>query len=574
MRPRLAFGEFVLEPALQRLTRGGAIVRLKPKPYDLLCLLLDNCERVVGKQELLDWLWPRQDVYEANLSQTVYELRRALGDDARGGRWIENVPRRGYRFAGQVEVLATPRVTDGPPASLAVLPLRPLAGSPTTAHLGVGIADAVITALARSGQLVVRPTSAILRYLHMDQDALEAGGDLQVEAVLEGTIQQVGDVLRVSARLLQVADGRALWADTYTLVPGEVFAIQDRISTQVARAVALRLTAQEQRHMSRRHTEDIEVYGLYMQGRYCWQQWTPDAWWRAVAFFRQAIERQADHAPSHAGLASALSTLGIFGSLPPREAFSQARVAAARSVESDAERPEGHEILGAIALFHDWDTAAALGHLDDAIERAPDSSNARHLRAMALATGGHDALALAEIHHAVHADPQSLIARTDVGFVHYWARRHDQALAALEAATRLDPQFGHARIKMAPVLLALGRPDEALAQVDRGLLLSGRDPMLSGERAYVLAHCGSRSQATAILDALQAASCRGYVDPYGIVLAQLGLGDHDAVFEALERALANRSRDLMLMRVDPVIDPLRSDPRFAEFMAKAGLGQP
>jgi DNA-binding winged helix-turn-helix (wHTH) protein/Flp pilus assembly protein TadD len=571
MRPRMRFGDFVLEPALQRLARGGAIVRLKPKAYDLLCLLLDNRDRVVSKKELMEWLWPRQDIYEANLLQTVYELRRALGDATRRVRWIENVPRRGYRFVGEVELLTQPREVPGMPASIAVLPFRPLVAEPSAAQLGLGITEGVITALASLGRMVVRPTSAILRYLHMDGGALQAGSDLRVEGVLEGDFQQLGDAVRVNARLLRVPGGTTLWAGDFSASSSDIITLHEQISGALAQGVELRLTSEERIRLGRRHTADPEVHDLYMQGRYCWRRWTPEAWRQAEAFFREAIERQANHAPSHAGLASALCTLGIFGALAPGEAFGRARAAAARAVALDPHRPEGHEILGAIALFHDWDTLAALRHLDAAIELVADGGGARHLRALALATGEHHAQALAEIHQAIHADPHSLIARTDLGFIHYWARRHEQALAALEATLRLDPNFGHARMAMGWVLNSLGRIDEALVQVERGLALLGRDPVLSGERAFLLAAAGRRPESSEILEALLAASATGYVDPYQKLLAQLGLGDHDAVFATLAHALDNRSRDLMLMRVDPVIDPIRTDPRFGIFMVQAGL---
>jgi DNA-binding winged helix-turn-helix (wHTH) protein/TolB-like protein len=235
MNQRLRFGDYILDPLLQRVTCAGAIVPLKPKTFDLLCLLLANRERVVPKDELLDWLWPRQVVSEANLSQAVYELRRALGDTARPARWIRNVPRRGYGFAG--EVTPAEEALDSLRAALdrgAAVPA--LGATDDGAHLGLGIADAIITRLARAGGMVVRPLSAVARFVAPGAGCAAAGRRLEVDCVVEGTIQLAAGQLRASGRLLRVADGACLWADGLTLPAEEVFEVQDRLAAGVVAA--------------------------------------------------------------------------------------------------------------------------------------------------------------------------------------------------------------------------------------------------------------------------------------------------------------------------------------------------
>jgi DNA-binding winged helix-turn-helix (wHTH) protein/tetratricopeptide (TPR) repeat protein len=567
---RLEFGRFVVEPSLQRLTRDGKVVPLKPKAYDLLCQLLAHRNRVVSKAELLDWLWPRQEISESNLSQTIYELRRALEDGSTDARWIETVPRRGYRFVGKVAASARP-ATSQAPASLAVLPFLELGDSAEQAHFGLGIADALITALAGLEGLVVRPLSAIARYAEGRQDALEAGRQLQVDAIVEGSFQAGATGTRISTRLLRVADGTCLWADQFTTADRDPFAVEDAVSSRVAEACGGSLAGTAAPPRVSRRTDDPEVHIASMKGWYCWHKWAMPAWMQAIRHFQHALELQPDHAPSQAGLAASWSTLGIFGASPPREAFDNARQAAEKAVALAPDYSRGHEIMGAIHLFHDWDFSAAAHCLDRAIELDPDSCNARHLRALTLAAGGRNTPALAEINRALQADPRSLITLTDVGYIHYWGRRYAQAEQAHRNVLALDPDFAHARQALAYVLVELGDPDRALVELRRAVEQSGKEPGLSGDLAWLLGRMGKKAEAEAIVSALEEQSMRDYVDPYQLVLGYIGLDDRARAFETLKRALHNRSRDLMLMRVDPAIDPIRSDERCEQFLEEAGL---
>lgn len=569
---RLQFGEFTVEPSLQRLTRNNEIVPLKPKAWDLLCLLLANRDRVISKLELLDWLWPRQDISESNLSQTIYELRRALGDRSQDARIIETVPRRGYRFIGDV-ASSSEALSPDCSRSLAVLPFLELGELGGGVHYSLGVADVLITALAGSGGLVVRPLSAILRYSEADQDALEIGQQLQVDSVLEGGLHIGESGIRVTVRLLRVADGSCLWADQFTTPDTDPFLLEDAIVGRVSAAVAAYLTGSSPANSRPRLTDDPEVHVASMKGWYCWNKWTVDAWLQAIRYFQQALSRQPKHAPSLAGLAAAWSTLGIFGVSPPRKAFANARAAATEAVSLAPDYSPGHEILGAIRLFHDWDLTEAAKCVDQAIELAPDSCNARHLRALTIAAGGHNAQALAEIRRAIQLDPQALIAHTDVGYIHYWGRRYAQAEQAYREVLTEDSNFVHARQALAYVLAELGKLEEALNHMQQAVEQSGRDPKLSGDLAWLLGRMGWAAEAREIVSALVGQSRSDYIDPYQLALGYIGLGDHGRAFDMLYSALRNRSRDLMLMPINPVMDPIRSDDRYAPFLEEAGLSR-
>lgn len=567
---RVQFGEFVLEPSLQRLTRGGSVIPLKPKAYDLLCLLMSNRERVIGKNELLDWLWPRQEIVESNLSQAIYELRRALEDNAQNPKWIETVPRRGYRFIGELHTLAGPDLGSAM-RSLAIMPFVSLDADDDQSHWSLGIADVLITALSSSDRLVVRPLSAVLRYSAQSGDALAAARELGVDVVLEGSFQFGSAGLRINARLLRKADGTCLEAWRFVVNGNDPFEVENEICNLIAPTVAARLTGSEAAKQRVRHTEDPEVHIASIKGRYCWHKWTNDAWLEAVRHFQHALRLQPDHSPSLAGLAAAWSTLGIFGACPPREAFSRAREAASQAVTLAPSDPQGHEIMGAIHLFHDWDLIAASQCLDRAIELAPDRCNARHLRALTLAYGGVHSPALAEINRALQCDPHSLITRTDLGIIHFWGRRYQAAEKVFREVLKRDPSFAHARRALAETLAEQGEIHAAIEQMEMALADFGLDHASSGEMAFLLGRAARTDDARRVIDRLEKKYRQDYIDPFQLVLAYLGAGDPEGYFPWLDIALSNRSRDLLVLNIHPALDALRTQSRFIDFLERAGL---
>ncbi len=561
------FGSFVLEGRLQRLLRDGQIVALKPKAYDLLCKLLAEPDRVLSKDELLDYLWPRQDVGEANLTQTIYELRQALGESAREASWIETVPRRGYRFKGSVSAL-TDSAPSSAPNSIAVLPFRALSSQPEMQDLGLGITDAVILSLSSAGNLVVRSLSAVLPYVDSAEDSVAIGEMLDVDTVLEGTVQQFGDRVRMSARLLACPDRTDLWTGKLETSSKDLFAIQDQIARQAADAVTECLSDQAGTTRHESHRSRSDAHPLYLKARYCWQRWVPEASRQALQYLDEAVALDPEHAPSHAWRSAAWSTLAILGEVAPSEAAKEAREAAQRAIELDADLSEGHEMLGAVQLFFDWDLSGAARSFDTAIELNPASGNARHLRAISLALGGHDQAALAEMARALSADPSSVIANCDMGMIHYWGRRFDEAKRWYDTTLEQDPGFAHARSGLAFALLEIGEKDAAVQEIRSASEHRGRNA--PGELAYVLGRAGLMEEASSILTE-QLSDEDQSVDPYQRVLAHLGMEDYERAFEWLDRALDHRSRDLVLLGVSPIVDPVRGSARFKDFMQRAAL---
>jgi DNA-binding winged helix-turn-helix (wHTH) protein/tetratricopeptide (TPR) repeat protein len=570
---RCRFGDFTLDPGLQRLTHHDRVVPLKPKAYDLLCLLLENRSRLVGKAELMDWLWPRQEVNEANLSQTVYELRQALGESARNPRLIVNVPRRGYRFDGGVDEEPDP-AGNRTPRIFVVVPLTAIGGEPTLAELGLGIADSLITAIASNPQLVARPMSSVLRLWGDDEaDGIDVARRLAADALVEGTLQGRGRNLRANVRIRSLPDGAVLWSDHIDGVHGEGFEFQDRAVTRLLDATPLKPAGGKPGHARATARSAPEVESLVLKGCYCWNRWTPSSWRQAIELFERAIALDPAHARAHAELGNAWAALGVFGAVPPREAFGRAREAVERALALDDALAAGHEAAGAVALFHDWDFTKAARAIDRAIELDPDSANARHLRALLLAITGRMRAAVAEMTRALRANPSSNIGNTDMGVIHYWARRFGDARDTLVETLAIEPRFGHARRHLAHVLMELGEADAALREIRQAIEDLGQLPGTSGDLANLLWRTDARDQAMDLIRSLEAAAEGGSLDPYHVALARLSQGPSETLFEWLGKALEYRSRDLIQLHVSPLGDPVRDDPRFITLMDRCGFAR-
>lgn len=317
--------------------------------------------------------------------------------------------------------------------------------------------------------------------------------------------------------------------------------------------------------------EDPEARLLFLECRHHWHKWTPEGWRRSIERGRRVIERDPGHAGAHAWTAASYCTLGIFGAIPPREAFGRATELVDRALVLDEALPEAHEVRGAVALFYEWDWEAAERSVLRAIELDPKAAGPRDLLALQRIVTGRPQEALEEIRRAVEVEPLSLLTNTDAGNVAYYARRFDGARRQLEHTLELDPWFAHARMGLGRVHLQTGRGEEGVAEIEAALEHSGRERDSSADLGYALAVAGDRGGAEGILDALIECSGSEFVDPYSPALVCVGLGERDRAFEWLDRAFETRSRELIYLRADPVFDPLHGDPRFEELARRIGL---
>jgi DNA-binding winged helix-turn-helix (wHTH) protein/Flp pilus assembly protein TadD len=564
---KVEFGPFRLDAAKRVLWRDGRLVRLPPKALELLVALVEQEGDVVTKDELLKRVWPDAFVEEANLSVNVAALRKALGEQPGGGPYIETVSRRGYRFAAAARSAAQEL------PALAVLPFIGLGGGRDEAYLGAGLADALITRLGGTGRVAVRPTSAVLP--HAGRDPREAGRDLQVDAVLEGKIQRRGSRLRVTVQLLPLSGAAPAWAETFDEELESVFAVQDRIAEQVARALDLKLGAVERARLLRRHTEDVEAYQAYLKGRYFWSRFTGEWLERALAFFREAVEKDPDFTLPHAGLADAYLVLGFSGLVPPREAWPLAGEEARRALSLDDTVAEAHVSLGWVRLFEHWDWEGAGVELRRAIALSPSSAAARQWYALYLDMLGHFEEAVGETARAQRLDPLSLVTAALVAFQSYLRRDHQRGLEECRRAVELDPNHFLGRWSLGLGFQQLGRHPEAVREHRKAFDLSGGSPLMRAVLARSLALAGRKAEARRHLEGLERASAEGRAGSYVRATVLLALGEKDAALACLEAAMEERDPWLVLLKVDPMLDPVRRERRFQALLRRvlaAGTG--
>ncbi len=569
------FGSFRLDPAAAALTVDGLPVQLKPKAFDLLVMLVGEPGRLFTKDELMERLWRDTFVEEANLTQTIYELRRALGESARSPQFIQNIPKRGYRFSGTPRILKAPsrerRASSGL-ASVAVLPFRSISSEQRDEALELGIAETLATAMSRLGKFIVRPVSAVLNFAANESDPIAAGQQLGVDAILYGTIQYAsGDRLRVSVRFDRTDGSPALWAGTFDERTDDIFELQDSLLEKVLESLSLKLADVGTRRPRDRRAADAETHKLFLKCRYHWYKWTPENWRLSVEYGRQVIERDPVHAEAHAWTAASFCTLGIFGVLPPAEAFGKAREFVVRSLELDASSSKAHEILAAINLFYAWDWPTLPGILRQALDLDPNNSTAHNLKALFEATEGRFEEAMASIDRALEIDPLSLVSNTDKGFLLIYAGRFAEALDQLERTLELDPYFAHAHYGLGFAHSAMGSHFEALENMKDGVRFEGIAAEDSAEVGFAAARSGEAEEAKRIAEKLEAKGSAGYHDPYRTALVYSGLNEMERTFQYLRQAVGNRSRELIYLNCHPAFAWLRGEGEFSRLLGEIGL---
>jgi TolB-like protein/DNA-binding winged helix-turn-helix (wHTH) protein/Flp pilus assembly protein TadD len=617
------FGPFRADLEQRLLLRQGEIVPLTSKVFETLLVLIEHRDRVLEKEELMRLVWPDTVVEDNNLTVNISTLRKALGDNASERRYIVTVPGRGYRFAAEVREVfpaAEPSAKDAPPETIAatattsgqrlgwkiwlslvlvmalggallyywqtrrktgplagikaiaVLPFKPLAATGRDDYIGLGVSDDLITRLSNIRQITVRPTSAMRRYLGQEKDAVTIGRELGVDAVLEGSIRQTDERIRVTVQLIQVSDGRPLWADKFDEQFTHIFAVQDSISEQVIRALTLQLSGQEQALVSKRFTENAEAYRLYLQGRYFWNKRTEEGFRKAIELFEQAIALDPGYARAYAGLADAYGLLASYNFLPPQQAYPKAKAAAEKAIALDGGLAEAHTSLASIQHSYEWDWRGAEQAYQRALELNPGYATAHQWYGEYLIQVGRFDEAAQQMELARALDPLSLIINTNLGWTFFMARNYDRAIAQLRKVVELDAHFVNARLKLGLAYMQKGLLDEAQAEFQQAQTLAGESSQVLSARACAYARAGARAEAQRIVKQLAVQARTSYVEPSDIALVYVALGQADEAFAWLQKAYAQRSEALLCwLKVDPRVDALRADPRFAELLRAVGL---
>ena len=597
------FGPFCLNPSERTLLRDGEPVSLTPKAFEILTVLVRNSGHLVGKDKLMHEVWPDAFVEEANITQHVSMLRKALGEATDEHRYIETVPREGYRFMASVRqesinIAATQTPTarqwskwrpgaralaafillgmavalsflwiarrPNQPASaaatrtIAVLPFKSIGAEGDNEYVELGMADALITRLSNLRGIIVRPTSSVSKYTKLQQDAITSGRELGVEAVLDGSVQKIGDRIRVTVRLIHSNDGVPLWAETFDEKWTDVFSVQSSIAEKMAGALALQLTGEERRLMSKRYTDNAEAYQLYLKGRYSSNKWTAEGFQKAIEYFNQAIMLDPGYALAYAGLADCYFGLSTV-SMPPRDVLPKMKEMASKAVALDQSLAEAHSSLSAAMAYHDLDWSGAETEIRRAIELNPNSARAHLNYGDLLSNLGRFDEATPEFEKAQELDPTSAVIVGSLAYHFLRKGDHDRAIKESEKALELEPDDHWALGAAGFAYLYKGETAKALAVFQKQGELEGIG------RSY--AAMGERAQALKIIDELRETAKHKYVSSFPIATIYLQLGDKDEAIEYLEKTYDERNTNsLFILKTDRQFDVLRSDPRFMKLM--------
>lgn len=556
------FGPFRFDVQNRVLTQAGVIVALKPKVVDTLLVLLENHGRVMTKEELMRALWPGRIVEEANLTQNVYALRSALNERHPGTAYVETLPRRGYRFVGDVRTVAD----EATPRSLAVLPFNSLCDDGTDQPLALGVADALITTLGNCGLLIVRPISASRHYLGLHVDPIDVARALVVDAVLDGSIQRSNDTIRVTARLIRAVDGATLWSGRYHEAMTSLFEVQDSIADKITGALTAGQSGTPTPRLAKRYTRNIEAYQLYLNGRYHWNQSTEEGLRTAIGYFTRASALDPQFALAYVGTADAYTALDWYGVLSTRDSNPQAFADAQAALRIDPELAEAHASL-ALARQYRWDWSGAEESFRRSITLNPHYVFARLWFGVHLAFRGRFDEAVAEVSKAQDLDPLSLTVRAQLGLSLYFARRYDDAIDQCRMILAVEPGHDEALIYLALTLVQTGSPDVAIEELRQSTLLS--TPDVQAMLAIALATAGRFADSRAIVSTLTQRPA--YVPHFWIAGAHLALADVDAALRSLEAACDDPDDSLAGIGVVPLLDALRPHPRFDAVLRRMNL---
>lgn len=627
------FGEFQMDLTDETLWQNGGKLRINRRSFQVLRLLVERAGQIVTKQEFFDTVWTDTFVSDNSLTVTMTTLRKVLGDDAKDAKFIENLPRKGYRFIGDVKIggnsvpvetekiekenITVPTIAAAEKAGfksrkvviaisavcllfLAValgfkyfgfaprafstnaLPIESIAVLPfenqnaDTEYLSDGLTESVINNLSGLPNLRVISRNSVFQYKNKPTDSPTVGRELNVNAVLTGRFVQRGDDLTISAELTDVRDNKQIWGRQYNRKDGDAFALQEEIARDISEILRKQTTGEQQQQLAKRETDSPEAFRFYLKGRYQWNKRTHDSFIKAIEFYNQAIDNDPTYAPAYVGLASCYLSVDAEYVGTREERTAVVKAAAGKALEIDPNI--GGEVYATLAInshFNEWDWTTAEREYRRAIELSPNYATAHHWYAEFLATEGRFDESFAEYQRALELDPLSLAVKTDLGLNYYYARQFDRAVEYLEKLKASDPNYMRIHSNLSEVYEQKEMFAESIAENDRGETLNGQNSQklaiykTSFENS--LRTSGGKDYWQKKMELLSVL----YGKSQGLAEAKTysRLGERDKAFELLEKLCGERSPLLVWLKVAPDYDNLRSDPRFADLMSRVGLPQ-
>jgi TolB-like protein/DNA-binding winged helix-turn-helix (wHTH) protein/Flp pilus assembly protein TadD len=663
------FGTFEVSLQSGEVRKAGVRIRVQQQPLKLLEVLLEHPGEVITREELRSRVWPNESFgdFDQAVNIAIAKLRSALGDSAENPRYIETLPKRGYRFIAEVSFvdadgrirrpdsasadstgtepghrlegngmagppkpelghqlqgngLAVPPVTEHGPQiqgaglavspkrrlgltgrgmvalalvlslailcvlfvrsrghrsaairSLAVLPLENLSGDAAQSYFSDGMTDELITDLAQISALRVISRTSVMTYKGARKTLPQIARELNVDAVVEGTVLRAGDQVRITAQLIDASTDKHIWSQSYEGDLRDTLALQDQVARAIAEQIQINLTPREQAALKSVRVVNPESYESYLKGRYFWNKRTADGLRVALAYFNQAAEEDPNYAQAYSGLADTYALLGDwqYAVMTPKEAYPKAKTAALKAVELDSSLGEAHNSLAFVLDGFDWDLDSGGKEFRRAIELNPGYATAHHWYADHLALLGQYDEAIVEMKKAESLDPLSLIINADLAELLVLAHSYDEAIAQSRKTIEMDPNFAMAHNQLAQAYLQKHMYDQAIAELQNAVQLSGGSPTCIANLARAYSLSGKRSEAMKLLNDLKSSSTAKNSHASEVAAIYASLGDKDEAMNWLEKGYAERFNPGVLIRSG--FDPLRTDPRFQDLVHRVGL---
>jgi TolB-like protein/DNA-binding winged helix-turn-helix (wHTH) protein/Tfp pilus assembly protein PilF len=632
----LRFGAFQLNVAAGELRKHGIKLKLRPQAAKVLVLLATRPGEVVSREQLKDEIWGSNFFvdFEHGLNLCISQIRAALDDDADKPRYIETLPRHGYRFVARLEEpvgdagvpspAPTPTITKPAiqpeehhgaepeglartrrwvfgavalaglvaivlfaglrgrlPAgtrpvrigSLAVLPLENLSHDAEQEYFADGMTDELITNLAQIRALRVISRNSVMQYKNKHKALPQIARELNVDAIIEGTVMRSGERVRITAQLIDARSDRHVWAETYERDLRDVLVLQDEVARAIAKEIKVQLLPEENSRLTNAPSINRESYELYLKGRYFWNKRDADDLNKALHYFERAAEKDPGYAPAQAGLADTYSLLGAAGYdvLPRAEAEEKARKAAQKALRIDDTLAEAHASLAFVIYSYDWDWTGAEKEFQRAISLNPNYATAHQWYSELLIDLGRNEEALVQAQADLALDPLSLNANQNLARVHYFARRMDQAIEIMQKTLEMDPNFAIGHLRLGRAYAAEGIYGQAITEFQEFARLSGDLPLAIASIGNARARSGDRSGANRALNQLTTLSKHKRIPSICFALIHIGLGNKDQAIAWLEEAYQERSDFLLVLKVDPLFDSLSSDPHFLDLLDRVGF---
>ena len=567
-RTIVRFGDFELDQDAGELRRQGTKVRLQEQPLQILQILLEHPGRVIPREELQKRIWPSDTFvdFDHGINNAVKRLREALGDTAETPRYVETLPRRGYRF---IEKVDAPRHSEGGRInSIAVLPLENLSRDPEQEYFTDGLTEALITSLAKIGGLRVASRTTAMHYKGVHRPVREIARELDVDTVVEGTVLRSGERVRISVQLIDARKDLHLWAESYERDLQNVLTLHSDIARAVAAEIQIKLTPKDQQQLAAGQTGDTQAYEAYLKARYYWNKFTPEGVAKAVEYFQQAIAIDPGYSVAYSGLADCSSRIGWWGFVSPDRGFGASRAAAQKAVELAPALAEAHGSLAWAIMHYDWDLITAEKEFRLALEFNSNYMSVQHFYAASLAAMTRWDDAMVEIKRVLRLDPLSLIANMTAAKILVHAHRFEESLSYSRRALEIDPAFPSARWTLAMAFHGSGDYEQAIAEVRKAMECSGNHGIYISALGSAYAAAGKRDAACSAIHQLEELSKHCYVMPDWIAYIYACLNEKDEAFYWLDRAYEGHSPWLAYAAGFFWLDNLRSDLRFDAFLRR------